>query len=99
MAGSNRGRPRPGGGEVAFIADDSTPVDVSKRTGFYITVDVVAWVVVTNDNTVITGMDATNATVLAPNFVYGPFDLMTGHDKFIHVAGEDTGGIALITVF
>ena len=94
----NRFRPLGGGpGPVTLAADDSVAVPVGAATSFWITSDAITWVVVTNDDTSFT-LDETNATLIAADHLYGPFQLMVGYDTHIHVAGDGVTGAAIVTL-
>lgn len=83
---------------VAAAADVSTAVPVGAATSFWVHASVPSWVTVRTTNTVLNPMDETNATPIAGAVLYGPFQLMTGYDKFIHVAGDGATATIIITL-
>lgn len=94
----NRGRPRQGPPAVTLSSYSSTPVDVSSARGFYIVSDVDTWMVIAETDTVIPSTEETG-TLIAANHLYGPFDLLAGFDKYLHLAGDGVTGEAIVTVF
>jgi hypothetical protein len=88
----------PGGGVITAADGESTAVDVSHATAFWVISTEPAFIVVSGDDTPLDPMDETNATFIAADTLYGPFQLMRGVDKFIHVGGNGAAASVTITL-
>jgi hypothetical protein len=86
-----------GPGPVTLAADTSVAVPVGAARSFWVHSTVITWITVTNDGTPFT-LDETNATLIAANAVYGPFQFMTGYDTHVHLAGDGVTGAAIVTL-
>jgi hypothetical protein len=92
------GRPIGGGAGtvVAGVAGTAAFVAIPKHaTSFWVHASAAAFIDVRNNNTADT-LDVSDSAPLAAGVLYGPFDLATGRDTFIAVAGN--GGASTVTI-
>lgn len=80
---------------IAAASGTSTATAIGPAKSFWVYGSAAFRVVVNRTATPIT-LDNTNSTLCAAAVLYGPFDIQTGYDQYIHVAGS--GGASNVTI-